>query len=177
MDLCEYTPAVKNLIQTEVERFGKLNPDVTVSCAALYCDPQNGWIFLNFDSLENTQHFLEDWSDVDDDLWVGRDDNGLFNNSCPDYDYFEFARIDFDEWVDEIESEPVITVSGLGEEHRIDLEEGGDEELNRVVLQWLKGIVQDLEDAGTFSVIQRASTFRLGIQFLDSECEAFWISE
>lgn len=115
------------------------------------------------------------WSDSGDP-WVGTDINGQYNNNCPDYDYFEFGRINFDEWLDEIERNSVLTIRSAGKNHKINLEEDGDEELNKVFFQWLERIVQELEAEGVFCALQRHSTFRLGVQMLDSECEAFWVS-
>ena len=175
IDLYEYTPAVKEFIRVEVERFTKTHPEVEVASAALYSSPLNCWLFLNCDSVENAQSFLKEWSEKGEP-WVGEDESGSFNNSCPDYDFFEFGRMDFDEWCDEIEEASILTIRST-EEYQIDLEEDGDEAANIIFFKWLLSIVRELEAEGVFNGLQKASTFRLGVQILDSECEAFWISE
>ena len=175
IDLYEYTPAVKEFIRVEVERFTKTHPEVEVASAALYSSPLNCWLFLNFDSVENVQSFLKEWSEKGEP-WVGEDESGSFNNSCPDYDFFEFGRMDFDEWCDEIEEAPILTIRSDAV-YQVDLEEDGDEAANVIFFQWLQSIVKELEAEKVFSGLNKASTFRLGVQILDSECEAFWISE
>ena len=175
IDLYEYTPAVKEFIRVEVERFTKTHPEVEVASAALYSSPLNCWLFLNCDSVENAQSFLKEWSEKGEP-WVGEDESGSFNNSCPDYDFFEFGRMDFDEWCDEIEEAPILTIWSDAV-YQVDLEEDGDEAANVIFFQWLQSIVKELEAEKVFSGLNKASTFRLGVQILDSECEAFWISK
>lgn len=175
IDLYEYTPAVKEFIRVEVERFTKTHPEVEVASGALYSSPLDCWLFLNFDSVGNAQSVLKEWSE-EGEPWVGEDEDGSFNNSCPDFDFFEFGRMDFDEWCDEIEESTILTIRS-DTVYQIDLEEDGDEAANVVFFQWLQSIVKELEAEEVFRGLNKASTFRLGVQILDSECEAFWASE
>ena len=176
LDFDNYKPTIKAFVKAEVKRFVEVNPEVVLASAALYSHPVSGWVFLNFDSLENSQRFLQEWEDPDDAGWVGKDEDGFFNNNCPDYDFFEFGRIDFDEWTDEVEENSVIVLMGLGSKMQIDLEEDGDEALNKAFFSFFISIIEELEAEGAFNSLPKAAGFRLGVQMLDSEFESFWVS-
>lgn len=173
LDFDAYKVQIKRFLLNGIKQFVDLKNDIIVSCVALYSHPINGWLFLNFDSVRSDESFVDNWSSQGKN-WVGKDDNGMFNNNCPDFDFFEFVRIDFQEWIDEIEHSPIITIKHPIKNKKINLETDGDELLNKEFLSFFIGIMKELEQEHAFKELKKSESFRLGVQLLDSDYERFW---
>ena len=88
----------------------------------IYCCPWSGWMTINFNLKKSLQEA---------------------NNNCPNFEFVEFAILDFPEWEDEYETnDPKYQRGNTVFEFN---HKDGDEKLNEIFLPYLLSIVAEIK--------------------------------
>lgn len=151
IDLRGYRFPILSFLESELAEFVRQHPEAALGHVALYCCPWSGWVSLCIDSA------------------VQLDQN------CPDFEYPEVALYQASTWAAEYENEDTLTIVTTNGEHLVvDPEPEGDEALNAVFFDFLRGLLVD--PAATEAISSAAKRgVRVGVQLLDSRFNEAWM--
>lgn len=130
---------------------------------------------INFDVQKHSEKYVESLK-IKNLSWYGQDLYGTFCNNCPDFEYVDYASINFPAWQQQCESREIVTFkNGLGNIIEINQSIDGDEALNKVVYEYYIEILEELEEKLLFGTLNQEQVLRIGVQMLDSTYEKFWV--
>ncbi|MEM8605735.1 MAG: hypothetical protein AAGF92_01420 [Myxococcota bacterium] len=150
IDLRAHERPLQSFLATALDQFTRKEPELTFGQVSLYCCPWAGWVSLCINETPQPAQ------------------------NCPDFDYVEVALYDAPEWSDEYQNEPLIRIiASDGECLELDLEAFGDEVMNAVFFDFLRGL---LSQPATLRTLREAAggELRVGVQLLDSEFNEAW---
>jgi hypothetical protein len=150
IDLPQYREPLLEFLENGAMEFRRLNPDIVIRHAALYCCPWAGWIAL---SLART-------------VQPGQ--------NCPDFEYHEVAVFQADSWRAAYEASSKVTIRTADEKTvLVDTNVDGDEGLNVVFFEFLQSLLQDPRARSALGTLARRS-LHVGVQLLDSQYNKAW---
>jgi len=170
INLPEYETRIRDFCVSALETFSRENPATRVSTVVLYAFPNYGTLIFCLDTAANAAKHADEG---------GRDENGLVLISVPYFAFFEWRRLDIEEWSDayevDQEEEPLViqTVDGgtvtMGEG-----EDDGDETLNEPVFGLLVKVMRDVTRQAAIRTLNREMVLGIGVEIEDSEFSEYW---
>src|SRR5689334_12991256 len=132
IDLTKYKPKIVAKLDKALPKFAAKHPKVKVTAIGLYCCPWTGTLSLCLNTTDTAKK---------------HEDN------CPDFEYFGWEEMSFDEWQEEYESEaPEVKISATKTYKHDHQGDGGDEAFNEPFFDFLVELAEEYFQPGRSKV-------------------------
>jgi hypothetical protein len=168
IDLAPYVTWLPAHLKGAFADFAKKHPDVEVSCIALYVTPYGGSAWINYDTQEHADAWVEKYKN--NESYVRKDEAGAFSPHPNDFAYGQAGDFEFPSFPNLYEAtEPIRFRDATGKTYDSDT---ADENIGRIMLDFLRNVLQSFDEFGS---LKRSKVFRMGISIHNTDCDAFWI--
>lgn len=173
IDLRSYREPLQHFMKLTVETFAQSREKrEELSCAALYVFPYDPVATICFDTRSSSDSFVAEWSKKGEEDYYGKDDYGLFKNNPPDFEFVNVSVLTLEGFPNLCDAPDRLTfVDFRGESVNVNRIEDGDEGINRAMSPSFCTFVREFSGWAT---LPRATIFRAGVVFRDSDCMTFW---
>jgi hypothetical protein len=170
INIPQYETQVTDFCVAALEAFSQEHSNIKVSNAMLYSFPNYGTLIFCLDTLANSASR----SGVN-----AEPDSAQASVVCPNFAFFEWRRMDIEQWSEAYESEwidgseplEIRTISGesifMGKDE-------GDETLNKPVFDLLTKAMHNMTFHPVMKSLNREQHLHLGVQIEDSIYSEYW---
>jgi hypothetical protein len=179
IDMEQARKPVQEFIESSLRSFAVERSDVMWSTFGLLAYPMGGWISTNFDTEANSAEYVA-VAHPHSSCPCGEDEWGRFNDSCADFEFFDWSCLQLPTWENEYhgadldEGRPLHVRDLSGRDHFISTE---NKFICSLAFQFVRVVFLDLLNSMKGSPLLPKTRHRFGVQIPHSGFSEFWRAE
>jgi|GEM_PF-3224925 len=170
IDLPKHETQVTNFCVTALATFSQEHSDIKISSIVLYSYPNYGTLIFCLDTLANALKPGE---------VKAKPGSRRFSPECPNFAFFEWRRMDIEEWREAYESDWIdggeqLEIRTLSGKTILMGEDDGDEKLNKPVFELLVKAFRGMTDDAVAKALNQEPRMTVGVQIEESKYSKYW---
>ncbi len=170
IDLPKHEAQVTDFCIKALKAFSQEHSDTKISSIVLYSYPNYGTLIFCLDTLANALKHGE---------VKAKPGSRGFSAECPNFAFFEWRRMDIEEWSKAYESDWVdggepLEIRTIFGKRILMSEDAGDEKFNKPVFELLVKAMREMTDDPVAKALKQEPQIAVGVQIEESKYSKYW---